>query len=273
MKRLVLFLSVLALAFFTTQCKKQIKENDLSSEDVQLITKTDLITEDLVFSIESMFEQSANRSSSNNTSNHHPSCVSITRTLSGDTLHVTLSFDPAGCQMPNGHTYTGTVDILSFNNHSTHQATLEVTLSDDFSVDGIDIDGYFTRTHVWINAAGHPESTVEFDLQVTWPNGDTATRTGTRTREWIEGYNTPGYHADDVWLITGNWHIVQRNGDTYDITVTTPLRREFTCAYFVSGEMEIIFNGETYLLDFGNGTCDNEATLTLPNGNTVTITL
>ncbi len=274
MKKFVFLFLGIGLILTTSQCKKnQTEAPDLSSEEARLVIQTDQLTEDVISSVEDMFQSTSNRPSGEAARPHLPSCVTVTYVVSGDTLHATWQFDTSGCQMPNGRVYTDTIDILRIWDRQNHQALLEVNFSDDFTVDGVDVDGSFTRTRIHRNAAGHPESNVSFDIQVTWPNGDTATRTGTRTREWVEGYDTPGYHGDDAWLITGNWHIVRRNGDVLDITVTTPLRKEFACRYFVSGVIEIVKNGQNYTIDFGNGTCDNEATLTLPNGQTVTINL
>jgi hypothetical protein len=173
--------------------------------------------------------------------------------------------------MPNGHVYSGTVHAVKYRDHQTHEFFLHVSF-DNFYVDNIHVEGEYTRTRTWTNANGNPEAETQFDFTLTWPNGDSAVRQGTRTREWIEGYDTRT-HTDDVFLITGNWHIERRNGDEYDITVLTPLRREMSCTWIVSGTMEIIKNGARFVLDFGDGTCDDEATLTLPNGQTRTVYL
>ncbi len=270
MKKTVLLLFVLIVAGLGSCKKNQSVEPDpKATEDISLATKTDVITEDFMNAVESMFNPYANRSTASQ--NALPSCVTVTRVLHGDTLSVTWEFDSAGCQMPNGRTYAGTVYIERIRDRQNHTFTLHVE-TDSLYVDGVLIEGNFTRTRMRTNANGHPESTVTFDWTVTWPNGDTATRQGTRTREWIEGYDTPR-RGDDVWLITGQWQVTRRNGTQMEVTVTTPLRKEFACRYIVSGVLNIIRNGDTYIIDFGNGTCDDEATLTLPNGQTRTIYL
>ncbi len=238
-------------------------------EDVTVSVKTDVVTEDFMNSVEHLFNPNVSRSAS---SNHSlPSCVTITRIQHGDTLLVTWEFDSSGCQMPNGRTYTGTLHIERIRDRSNGTYILHVE-TDSLTVDGVLIEGEFTRLRTRTNSNGNPESTVTFDFHVIWPNGDAVTRQGTRMREWIEGYNTPR-RGDDVWLITGNWHAVHRNGTQLDARVITPLRREFACRYIVSGVLQVERNGETYSIDFGNGTCDDEAVLTLPNGQTRTIYL
>ncbi len=271
MRKLSLFVLGLILITGINSCKKQArKKMDPEAEkEITLAVKSGVLTDDAMDLVENMFDPNSARSSGN----HHqlPSCVTVSRYMHGDTLAVTWEFDPNGCQMPNGRTYTGTIHILRIFDHQNHNFRLDVNF-DGVTIDSIAVDGSFSRTHVWQNANGHPESTATFDITVTWPNGDTATRQGTRTIEWIEGYDTH-QHDDDVWLITGNWHITRRNGNQIDMTVTTPLRREFTCPYIVSGVLDITYNGDHYTLDFGNGTCDDEAVLTDDNGNSTVIHL
>jgi hypothetical protein len=62
------------------------------------------------------------------------------------------------------------------------------------------------------------------------------------------------------------------DGKSWSSEVTTPLVRKFTCRWFVSGVLTINFTGGQALLDFGNGQCDNRATLTV-NGQNREITL
>jgi hypothetical protein len=278
-KFLILFATLLLVGNISQSCKKKNADDGLSDEEVSLIVKSDLLSEDVIEDITGFVDGmgiSPRPEDGVDVSNdvqysRIPSCVTVSHYVSGDTLYVDFLFDASGCQMPNGHVYAGTVHVQKYRNHQSHEFYIHVEF-DNFYVDQVHVEGEFTRTRTWTNANGNPEATVEFDMDFTWPNGDTASREGTRTREWIEGYDTRS-RADDVFLITGNWHAVTRDGDDYQINILTPLRREMSCRWIVSGTMEIIHNGDRYELDFGNGTCDDEATLTLPNGQTRTIYL
>lgn len=48
--------------------------------------------------------------------------------------------------------------------------------------------------------------------------------------------------------------------------VTTPLRRELSCRFIVSGVLEISRLGNSVSLDFGDGSCDAKGTLTYSDG-------
>lgn len=72
--------------------------------------------------------------------------------------------------------------------------------------------------------------------------------------------------------IDGDWTI-KRDGNTYVITVTTPLEYIFGCTYVGKGIMELTKNGLSVDIDFGDGTCDDLAIMTYPNGTEEEISL
>jgi hypothetical protein len=119
---------------------------------------------------------------------------------------------------------------------------------------------------------------IEIESVITIPaeNADTDgvsfSWNSSRMREWIEGDNTY-IRWDDVYLITGTSEGVRPSGLTWTKEIITPLRRELTCRFLVSGSIEIAPEDKPVrLLDYGNGDCDNIATVTV-NGQTYTIYL
>ena len=142
--------------------------------------------------------------------------------------------------------------------------TITVTYS-NFRVDHKLVEGTHSVVRVRSNEDENPQSTATFDVEVTWDNGDIASRVGERTREWVEGVGT-GFWGDNVYLITGSWTTTKRNGKTISTTITTPLRRELACKFIGSGVKEFEKEDRTASLDFGDGTCDNKAILTLDSG-------
>ena len=98
---------------------------------------------------------------------------------------------------------------------------------------------------------------------MSFPNTTiTATREGTRTVEWAEGFGS-GTWVDNVYYITGNWNTVFSNGFERSGEVTETLVRKLDCLYLVSGILEIQQEGFVGTIDWGNGDCDNAATLTI----------
>jgi hypothetical protein len=91
-------------------------------------------------------------------------------------------------------------------------------------------------------------------------------------REWIQGTDTHN-RWDDIYLITGTANGIRPNGLTWEREIINPLRVELACRFIVSGTIEIRPEDRPVrLFDYGNGDCDNIATVTI-NGEIYTIYL
>ena len=77
-----------------------------------------------------------------------------------------------------------------------------------------------------------------------------------------------------MYSVTGSSTGTNRNKVGYTATIQNPLIKRADCPkYFVQGTIGIInTNSKVMTLDYGTGTCDNVATVTV-NGHTRTITL
>jgi hypothetical protein len=265
------FLLLILSIIFLQSCKKEQQTTDdeqqITSDEAKASIEADKETDDLL----DLVDVYAFDSSVSNRSYQLPSCVTQTIVRNGTNIIITWEFDANGCTMPNGNTYQGTITITRSVDLTGHQVTGTLTF-DQFYVNGKHIEGSCDFVRERSNANGNPQSTHNYNFTITFLNGDTAVRSGTRIREWIEGFGTPNRN-DDVFLVTGNSHIERRNGVIIDAVIIVPLRREIPCPYFVSGTVEITKNGQTAVLDYGSGNCDNEATLTLSNGNVIIIHL
>lgn len=270
MKRILTLLALVSMLVFMQGCKKQSGSGSatLTVKRLNGLALTDATTDEVIGTVESLSATAAARS----VEAHHylPSCVTVTRAQLGDTLSVTWQFAEGGCQMPNGRIYEGSLVIQHI--HHTDPPQLIIRLNDDFAVDSVDVDGYARRTHLHLNEDGNPQSTVAFDVQVTPPHDQSFHATGERTRVMVEGFRT-ARPDDNVWEITGRWTVEYAGGDTYMVKTLTPLRKTFGCRWYVSGTVSIRHNDLIYTLDYGDGTCDNEATLTTPDGQTQVIEL
>jgi hypothetical protein len=95
----------------------------------------------------------------------------------------------------------------------------------------------------------------------------------TRSMTWTAGYNTPADPNDDVFTFTGTASGTDRNGINFTVNVITPIEKRGDCRYITKGIFEVVPEGKnTRTVDFGNGTCDNKATLKIKN-STFTFTL
>ncbi|MEM6717906.1 MAG: hypothetical protein AAF611_01190 [Bacteroidota bacterium] len=264
-------LLVLMSLFVLISCQNENEEIPIEEETVvlddelaQRSAEIDLISDDIGFIVDDAAQESESAAS------FLPPCVIISTQISGGFSQLTLDFGD-GCQLPNGNIVSGIIMMTQDVNAQLASRMIQVSFN-NFTRNGVLVEGTRSVTRVLSNENGNPQSTAAVDMQVTWPNGATYTRQGTRTREWIEGVNN-GTWTDNVFSITGNGTTTGVLGNTHSADITTALRREATCAFIVSGVVALSRNDNTGILTYGDGSCDGEATWTGPNGNTITIFL
>ena len=199
-----------------------------------------------------------------------PDCVTVTVVAQQGFRVVTVDFGSEGC-LVRGHVLKGQL-VFSYTRDVEAQQVLITYSLEDFFYDAKNILGNRTILRERSNVDGNPQFTHNLDFTIIWPNGTQASRSGTKIREWVEGF-TSGVFTDNVFEVRGNWTTTFINGNTHAFDVVLPLRREVTCAHFVSGSIDIQRTNFGGLFDYGDGSCDNKATFTFNNGNQVDITL
>jgi len=151
---------------------------------------------------------------------------------------------------------------------------IEVTVT-NFLNNGVTMNGLFTLELTVFNPI---DSTLKPTFTIT-SNGDlsftedtvTTTWNGYRTIVWDEGFtlinNVPD---DDVFLVSGISTGVNAEGVPYSVVINTenPLKLD-DCEWISQGEItiteEAVEGGDSHvlILDFGDGTCDDEMTVTV----------
>jgi len=200
---------------------------------------------------------------------------------------VVITFPQSGCMGPDGRvrrgqiktTYTnrlivpGAESITTFLNYSIDSVTVGGTYKVKNMVEPIQITIFPPQyNHKWlINVVGG---------RLGYPNGNVVEWNSTKTIEQVEGSHTLPIQ-DNVFKIIGS-----SNGASIRNYVSTwwnsetiePLFKRTTCRWIVKGKIRTVRRNLSNtspwvgILDFGNGTCDNIATLNV-NGNIRTITL
>jgi len=197
-------------------------------------------------------------------------CLTKTIVLTTTTKTITLDFGD-GCELPSGNVLSGKI-IISYEIDTSIESFTITHTFENFYFNEISVEGGNTIVRVRENENGNPQSTITFGTTLTWPDGEYATREGTKVREWIEGYDTRTF-GDNVFLITGNWTATFKDGTIYSSTIIEPLRREMACIFIVSGIIELQKEDRTGTLDFGDGSCDNIAIFTNEEGEVYEIIL
>lgn len=262
---------IIAVTLAFTACKKDDEvDNSLTDDNAKKSAQVEMSNDEVDAVVEEAYTYDQGISGKTLGDFTFTGCPERSVSVTGNVRTITLDFG-TGCTRPNGNVLSGIITIVY--THVQGSATDNLTYTyNNFTFNGIALSGGGTVVRVLANANGHPQSTANIDVTAVFPDGITAHRTGTRIREWTEGFGN-GIWSDNVFLITGNWTTTFSNGNVNSGTVTTPLRRTMTCRYIVSGVIQLSHNDLTGTLDYGDGTCNNTAIFTGPYGVQHTIIL
>ena len=186
----------------------------------------------------------------------HPDSVFFPRTI-------TIDYGDNYCETWNGRLKKGKI-IIHITNRMHLEGSVRTVTLEGFYINEHHIEGLKTLTNNGLNDSGH----MNFDVTleggtITFPDGATITRTVNHNREWTVGIETPRYWWDNEWLIRGTASGTNRNGNSFNNEITTPVLVKAVCRFPVSGIIDHnITDVGTVVLDYGNGECDNIATIT-----------
>lgn len=266
-------LSILALSLLSAcsqddsaEEENNIESSDLVAEESRQTAEAESTADAVLGMIDIAFDEQEDRSAVQES--FFSDCVSVTVSSENEVVFITLDFG-LGCELSNGALVSGKIN-LTYGPVQAGTATITYNL-EDFTYNQKAVQGGGSIFRQRENTNGNPQSTANKELLITFLNGVTATVDGTRVSEWIEGVGS-GTWRDNAFLVTGNREVVFSSGFTHTAQVVQPLRREATCPFFVSGELAITRNAGEATIDFGDGTCDNQAVL-IVNGQETTIIL
>lgn len=274
------WLAMAIFSMFIASCSDDGSTLDENTEEQAVITATELqysdeaelISEEITVIAELIYtaDEISTNSKSAFSSDFISDCVTITTVVTDTTKEKTIDFGE-GCELPNGNVVGGVVQMNYAKDMEQATKTISVEL-ENFTFNEVAVEGSSDIIRMRSNEDGNPQGTANSTYSVIWPDGETASFSSSRTREWIEGYGS-GFWGDNVFLTTGNAMYTNNVGNTYSKIITEALRREIACRFLVSGILQISRNENTVSLDFGDGSCDAKGTLIFEDGTTEEIFL
>jgi hypothetical protein len=193
---------------------------------------------------------------------------------------VTVDFGTVNCACNDGRQRRGQVRFVYTGAYRTTGTVITITPINYFVNDN-QVQGSKTITNNGSGTGYLMRHTIVVTGTVTKSSangGGTITWNSTRTRDWVSGDTTSMWN-DDVYNINGDANGTSSGGTSFTSQITSPLVRKFVAAdatckrYFVQGTIVHTPSGKAArTIDFGSGTCDNKATVTI-NGTVHNITL
>lgn len=214
----------------------------------------------------SLADDAATKKTGENLSNYKTRGYCATITHDEINRQIIIDFGLVNCMCNDGRNRHGKIWVDYTGNYE-----------DSGSIHSITFDNYFVNDHQVFgsnvvenkgkNSLGQTWFTSNIDGKVLQPLVvDTLYYHANREIAWTEGESTPVW-GDDVYEITGTGSGKNALKTFYAMTITEPLiKKVVQCRFYSKGKIEMQPQGKALrTIDFGDGTCDKDATVTFNN--------
>ncbi|MFO0322099.1 MAG: hypothetical protein ACK504_06705 [Bacteroidota bacterium] len=281
-KQLTLGIAIVAIAFTSilSSCKKKDNQEEVTDNDTSTATDQSLASTSVndLTSISDEVGRSGDLSSFKTSESTAilSACATITSNTLTSAKTITVNFGTVNCLCNDGRNRRGSV-ILSFTGNYRDSLTVITVTPSNYFVNDNQVTGTKSITNKGHNAANHLVYEITANVSIIKANGGgTISWTSTRQREWINGEDSPTDWTNDKYSITGGASGTTANGNTFTSVITSPLIRNMASGcrrHFTQGVLEHTPGGKpTRIIDYGNGACDDQATVTI-KGKVYNITL
>lgn len=193
-------------------------------------------------------------------------------------VRVVVNFG-AGCRGLDGHVRKGKI-ITEYTGRLTIAGSVATTVFENYFVDSIKVEGTHKITNTSPSALIRQFTVDAISARLSKPSGNYVEWNNHKVITQVEGLITP-LPNDDIFRIEGSSNGKVKRGNllvTWESNIIEPLMKRFNCRWIVKGRIKTIRRNLDAnspwiaVLDFGTGTCDNKATITI-NGVSHQITL
>ncbi|WP_108804339.1 hypothetical protein [Aquimarina sp. Aq107] len=265
MNKSFLKIKVLSIAILASLFIISCSDDDNSSNASIDITQEDVMKGLEVEKISNFIDNmtldniSTNRSNAQLSSKFsRPGCADFSITDTGYTLTFT------DCTTEDGETISGAINVMVVIENNTVTTTITF---DNLTFAGNSVNGSKSTTYSLDTNGGNFVYSVTSDLSITLADGTTASEQGTKTYT-VSGLGT----ANASYSIGGSW-IVTLGPDSYSLVTDPTLEGTFSCGYITTGTLIMTKNSLSASINYGDGTCDDKALVTYPDGTTEEIEL
>lgn len=197
----------------------------------------------------------------------HKVCATITH--DEENKQIIIDFGD-GCTGPRGRRRSGKI-IITYSSEVGDNIANRIITFENYFVNNKGITGMIELRDVSKNEEGNWVCTKRVtDLTITFPNGQSITFNGSRTREWIgdAGDDDP---TNNLYRITGSLSGIATNGRSFTNEITEPVIIDWSCAAEgklarIAGRIRMTklsgFGERVRVIDYGDGECDNIITIT-----------
>lgn len=273
-KQLLLAMAIVSLAIGFNSCKKSDVKEEF--ETTFELSGNQAIADNLAEDANDMFMQVAveknvagNFAPDPGTTNDFIPCATVTVTpLVGFPKTIVIDFGTS-CTY-NGNTRSGKINIVISDSVRKPNSTAVMTF-DNYYINLYKVEG----TYTWLNTSTvgtRSWSRKTENGKITAPDARYWLHSGLRYIVQTAGVSTPSI-LDDIFSVTGDHSVSNSSGATRVITVLEALQKKNACANIDKGKLKVQGPNHYALIDFGDGTCDNLATISIDGRPARTIIL
>jgi len=196
-------------------------------------------------------------------------CPVITATLTNSfPIVITLDWGTGCTSAEDGITRKGKITASLSGLMNVVNSVVTFTFN-DFVSDGNKISGVHKITFKGPNPGNNwPRYGIFTEAKIVFPDSKFITYRAEYIRIQSEG-STTAVTSDDVWRIEGNASGLSREGVSWTASYPSALVKKASCKWFSSGTVLVTpANDKPRTINFGDGTCDNKATLKIGDDTT-----
>jgi len=265
-KQLLIAFTMVSFAIGFNSCKKADNSTSEEIETTFELSADQAIADNLSEDANDLFMQAAvennvagNFAPGSETVENFIPCATVTVTpASGFPKTIVIDFGTS-CTY-NGVTRSGKINIVISDSVRRSGSTATMTF-DNYFVNLYKVEG----TIVWTNTSTPNTRSWRRETtggKITAPDGRYWLHSGTKNVTQTAGVNTISW-LDDVFSITGNHRVTNSAGRFRDCTVLEALQKKNVCSNIDKGKLKVEGANHYAIIDFGDGTCDNLATISI----------
>jgi hypothetical protein len=193
-----------------------------------------------------------------------------------NTLIIDYGNTTAGCKGADGRNYSGQIKVYMSANYYDKGA-MRIIRTGNLVIDGVAIQFAREITNAGLDKNANMFWKVESNGAQMWRDDASTTSvwSSSRVRTLEKGAETMDDTADDVFAITGQSKGTTPEGRAMYSHITHSLMKRVDCKWIVSGIEVFTLQGQDgdWKVNFGDGVCDAQATITSPEGEMEVIKL
>ncbi len=262
-----ILLGLILVLITITSCKKDEEDKKISNEATQSI-KDNADAQSVFDNIFTLVNDEMNDAENGGNKSINDGCPTITVTNEGTYISgITIDFGDSYCTPTNStDQYKGRLIVTATGKYKDSLTVITTTL-ENFYVNDFHVEGTKTVT----NLGRDNESYINYSVVVengklTTPSGAVKEWETTRNRKWTQGESTIIWPFDDVYEISGTASGTNLNGNTYSISVNSPLWVRIGCRFVQQGNLTVVTNNNSVNVDYGTyqaGVCNRIVTYTI----------